>query len=57
MMNKVRAFIGKADVKWPLMVLVGGLWALGLWDQLGSFDLTAKYVGISVAMGALFLIT
>jgi len=56
MMNRVRAFVGRTDVKWPLVVLVGGLWVLGLLDQLESTDMTLKYLGLSAALGTLFFI-
>jgi len=56
MMNRVRAFVGRTDVKWPLVVLVGGLWVLGLLDQLESTGMTLKYLGLSAALGTLFFI-
>jgi hypothetical protein len=37
-------------LKCGALVLAGALWTFGLVDQLDSFEMTARYVGLSAMM-------
>ena len=48
---------GKSYWKYGVAVIAGILWFGGLVDQIESIELTARYLGISLAMAAIAVVT
>ncbi len=53
-MDRIRQLLSKPEVKYPLFILMGGLWILGLMDQMESSYKLGQYIGISLLMAAIF---
>ena len=49
-------FLKSGPLKYAVIALAAGLWLVGLADQLGSLEMTARYLMLSAAIVAVIMI-